>query len=514
MAMIQALVEPTLVHMRSERDLYLRLLRLTLQSEIEPLLEEALSMIVNVAGAHQGYIELHGREDDLEPSWQISHGFSLVEIQRIREQVSSGIIAETLSSGNIINTQSARLDPRFRDRESVKAAHIEAVLCVPIESDTPRGALYLQGREDGSSFSRETCESAVLFAHHLAPLVENILLRTNAREVPDATAIYRDRLCLDAIVGRSPALASLFREIAAVAPLNVNVLLTGESGTGKSQIAKSIHDSGPRAGKTLIELNCTALPEPLMESELFGSQAESHSTATRSIPGKVASAFGGTLLLDEVGELALNAQAKLLHLLQAGQYYPLGADKAVDADVRIIAATTVDLEEAVRRGDFREDLYYRLRVLPIRVPTLLERRSDLPELVRHFCEQSIQRHGLPMLEISPGAMRAIETAEWPGNIRQLENAVQAGAIRAAGSGSAQIEELHIFPADVTAPGQDESRERGETFQRATRRFQSELLARTLAETGWNVSESARRLDLTRSHVYNLIKAFRLNRSGK
>jgi len=288
----------------------------------------------------------------------------------------------------------------------------------------------------------------------------------------------------------------------------VNVLLTGESGTGKSQIARVIHESGPRAGKSMVELNCAGLPETLVESELFGARAGSHSTATHSIPGKVAAAEGGTLLLDEIGELPLPAQPKLLQLLQSRQYYPLGASRPETADVRLIAATNSDLEAAVRGGRFREDLYYRLAVLALRVPALAERRSDVPELARHFCALACQRDRLPRLELSGSALRAVEAAEWPGNVRQLEHVIEAGAIRAAGLGASQIERQHLFPE---AAASEAGKEEATTLQEETRRFQAELLRSRLEETGWNVSETARRLDVARSHVYTLISAFGIER---
>ena len=170
-----------------------------------------------------------------------------------------------------------------------------------------------------------------------------------------------------------------------VSPLDVSILLTGESGTGKSQIARVVHENGPPRRHPFIEVNCAALPETLIESELFGAVAGGHSTATRSIPGKVAAAERGTLFLDEVSELTPASQGKLLQLLQSKQYFPLGASETRTADVRVIAATNTDLEAAVKRGRFREDLFYRLQVLPVRVPGLAERRDDIPELAHHFC---------------------------------------------------------------------------------------------------------------------------------
>ena len=495
---------------RRERDLYLRLLDLSASSEIEPFLREALACIVSLTGAQQGYLEIRDEEEGGEAGpWGMAHGCSGPGVERIRSSISGGIIAEALATGRTISTHSALLDGRFRDRESVKRERIEAVLCAPVGGDEACGVVYLQGREKPGAFSDTDRDAAERFARHLAPLASGLLLRHRASELSDPTRPLRQRYRLDGIVGRSAALAAVLEQAMLAAPLDVNVLLTGESGTGKSQLARAIHENSPRASGPLVELNCAAIPGTLVESELFGARAGAHSEARRDRPGKVASAEGGTLVLDEVSELPLESQAKLLQLLQSRTYYPLGATQLVEADVRVVAATNTDLEEALREKRLREDLYYRLQVLPIRLPALRERRADLSELARRLCRRACERHRLPLLELSPGALRAVEAADWPGNVRQLENALEAAAIRAAGWGAVRVEARHVFPDLPTPEGEDSE----PTFQEATRRFQRELLERTLRETDWNVSEAARRLDLARSHVYNLVKAFSLSRGG-
>lgn len=496
---------------RCERDLYLRLLNLGRQKELMPFLREALALIVEVAAARQGYLELHDDEEESDtPRWCIAHGLSADEVQGVRAAISRGIIAEAIATGQTIVTPSALLDPRFSERESVRSGRIEAVLCAPIGEDPPRGVLYLQGRATSGMFSEEDRARAEIFAQHLAPLVDRVLAQQHEHTAADPTAAVRATLRLDGVIGCSPALAAGLKEIALVAPLDVNVLLTGDSGTGKSQLARVIHDNGPRAGQAFVELNCGALPETLVESELFGAFPGAHSTATRRIDGKVAAAEHGTLFLDEIGDLSLSAQAKLLQLLQSKQDYPLGSAKPVQADVRVIAATNTDLQQAVSERRFREDLFYRLQVLPIRVPSLAERREDIPALAGFFCATACERHRLPRLELSRNAMRALQSAEWPGNVRQLIHTVEAAVIRCAGEGAIQVERAHLFPEAAVVPA-----ESGEnlTFQEATRRSQTRVLRETLEDTQWNIVETARRLDLARSHVYNLIRAFGLERAG-
>jgi Nif-specific regulatory protein len=496
-----------LTKLRRERDLYRRLLDLGGHEELEPFLREALALVVEATDVLHGYLELHDEQGG--PGWWIAHNLSADQVEGVRHAISRGIIAEAVATGRTIVTPSAQSDPRFSGRESVQLSQIEAVLCTPV-GVPPRGVLYLQGQRRPDFFGAEDQATAETFARHLAPLVDRVLVRHRERATGDPTAAARARLRLNGVIGRSAVLGAVLDQVALVAPLEVSVLLTGESGTGKSQLARAIHENSPRAAHPFVALNCAALPEGLVESELFGAMPGAHSTASRKIEGKVAAADRGTLFLDEVGDLSPSAQAKLLQLLHSREYYPLGATRAVQADVRLVAATNMDLERAVAEHRFRQDLYYRLHVLPVRVPGLEERREDIAALAAYFCTDASRRHGLPNRVLSPNALRVLETAEWPGNIRQLANTVEAAVIRAAGEHAQQIEPLHLFPETRAATGASSS----ETFQEATRRFQAEFLRQALEANSWSVVETARRLDVARSHLYKLISAFGLVRSAR
>ncbi|WP_437595129.1 sigma 54-interacting transcriptional regulator [Sorangium sp. So ce1000] len=297
----------------------------------------------------------------------------------------------------------------------------------------------------------------------------------------------------------------MLQQVAIAAPLDVAVLLTGPSGSGKTQLARLLHSNSPRSSGPFIELNCAALPESLLESELFGALPGAHSTASKRIVGKVAAAEGGTLFLDEIFELKPAAQSKLLQLLESKEYFPLGSAKPLRADVRVLAATNADLRNAVARKEFREDLYYRLHVLPIRVPSLAERREDIRLLAEHFCARAVQSHRLPQIHLSAGAMRAAEAAEWAGNVRELFHALEAAVIRTAGEGSLEVERRHLFPDEERADGARL------TFQQSIRCYQEQLVRKAIEETSWNVTEAAAQLGLTRAHLYNLIRAFGLER---
>ncbi|MDP9149290.1 MAG: sigma 54-interacting transcriptional regulator [Myxococcota bacterium] len=490
--------------LRLERDLYLGLLDLNDRQDAPVFLEEALRLIVRVLDAGQAYLEVTDPHEG--PSWWRAAGCSDEQVEWIRAIVSRGIIAETLAAGEVVACPSALLDPRFRDRPSVQASQIEAVLCVPIVQTIPMGVLYIQGRRGGGAFRDAETERAKTFARHLAPLVEGLFLRSRGPQT-DHVAPFRARLRLDGILGKSAALGAVLREVELVAPLDVAVLITGETGSGKSQLARVIHENSRRRDRRFVEINCSALPDNLIESELFGSVAGAHSTATKRVEGKVGAAQGGTLFLDEIAELSQNAQSKLLQFLHTKDYYALGSSTSLRADVRIIAATNDDLEEAVEQRRFRDDLFYRLHVLTIRMPSLAERPEDVGPLGVALCERAQRSHGLKPLLLSPKAIRAIEGHSWRGNVRELAHAVEAAAIRAAAEGAAAIESAHIFrPVPSNGAGRATL-----SFHEATRKFQAGVVLRALKAEDWNVAATARALDVTRAHLYNLIKAYGLSR---
>jgi transcriptional regulator with GAF, ATPase, and Fis domain len=490
----------------NERDFYRRLLDLGGNLELTPLLDEALALIVDVTGANTAYLELYD-DDTADVRFWRGYRLSETDVAKIRTTISRGIIAHAITEGRTLVTQSALLDERFADLRSVRQNEIQSVLCAPVGMAPPIGVIYLQGKP--GRFTDEDRVHVELFARQLAPLADR-LVRTDHHFRHDHTSEVRKRLRCESIVGRSQALARLLQEVATVAHLDVDVLITGPSGTGKSMLARAIADNSPRQGGPFVELNCAAMVEGLIENELFGSERGAHSTATRRVGGKVAAAEGGTLFLDEIGELSASAQAKLLQLLETREYHPLGASAPVRANVRIISATNVDLEAQVRARQFRSDLFYRLHVMPIEVPGLEVRREDIPDLVDHFCAEACTKNKIPQLTVSSRTRAACREAEWPGHTRQLKNAILSGVIRAHGEKCTILQVHHVFPK--AAP--DEQAEAGQTLHQATRAFQRRVVLDALEEHGWNVAETARALDLARSHLYNLINDFELRRGQR
>lgn len=491
--------------LRLERDLYLGLLNLDEATLPDQFIEQALRLVVQIIDAGRGYLELADPSSPSDKDWWTAAGWSEEEVEEIRSNISRGIIAHAIARGEVLCVPSALLDPRFRDRQSVRRSKIEAVLCVPIGSDPPVGVLYLQGRREGGPFSEAEQQLAKTFARYLVSLSRGVFQRLAS---PDPLAQLRERMNLTGVVGHSAALAQVLSEAELAARLDASVLITGDTGTGKSQLARVIHDSSARARNPFVSLNCAAIPESLMENELFGAAAGAHSTATRALEGKVTAAKGGTLFLDEISELTVKAQAKLLQLLQTKEYYPLGASRPLLADVRIIAATNSDLPELIAERRFREDLFYRLQVITLKMPSLRSRWEDIELLAEYFCQRVCKEHGLTHMTLSPGGLAALKAREWPGNVRELEHVMEAGVIRAAMKNASQVDARMLFPESEP---EDEQESAARSFHEETRRFQKELLQRVLKETDWNITESARRLDLARAHVYNLIRSFGLSR---
>jgi Nif-specific regulatory protein len=495
---------------RGDVSFYRQLIELARQEDLDTLLARALEILSTRVRAREAVIEV--MDDGVASRPQaVANGCDTLRLAEISKFISRGIISEAMATGKTVVTANATEDPRFRDFASVRRHKLEAVLCVPIGRDVPVGAIYLQGRQgtdDFLAYDNDLQHDVELFALALSAPVERLVARGRMSTVPPAETVAVADDPFASVCGRSEAMRQVIQRLRLAAPLDVDVLLTGASGVGKTLLANAVHLASRRQSNRFVELNCAAIPESLLENELFGAEPGAHSAVPRGgMRGKIDAADGGTLFLDEIAELALGAQAKLLQLLQSRTYYRLGGTDPRRANVRILAATNVDLKEAVAEGRFREDLYYRLRVLEARVPSLAERAEDLVPLSVGFLRRAVERHELPHKTLSPSAKHAIQTAEWRGNVRELANRIESAVIHAQLRGSDWIESQDIFPEEQASQVSNSP-----SLQEATRQFQRKHVLSALEATDWVVVDAARVLDVSRSQAYALIRAFELKRS--
>ncbi len=333
-----------------------------------------------------------------------------------------------------------------------------------------------------------------------------IILRDRSCEM-ELEGRIRDRWQLGDLIGRGPAMQELYRLVLRAASSDANVLLTGESGVGKELVARSLHDNAPRCDGPFVTVHCAALPESLLESELFGHAKGAFSGADATRIGRFEAANGGSLLLDEVGEIPLATQVKLLRVLQEREIVRIGENAPRKVDVRVIAATNRDLADMVRLGQFREDLYYRLHVLPVRVPALRERREDIPLLTTKLLDTLSERYRRPQLRISAAAVAALEGFDWPGNVRQLFNALEYAVVQCDDG----IIDLPHLPAELSAGSvstHPASAPVGVTHywrKPGSEGAERVVILNMLEQTGGNRAEAARRLGMSRTTLWKRLR---------
>jgi len=307
------------------------------------------------------------------------------------------------------------------------------------------------------------------------------------------------------ILGQSKSIKSILELIDKVAPLDTRVLITGENGTGKELVARAIHKKSQRKDKPFIEVNCAAIPNELIESELFGHEKGSFTGAFNQRIGRFELANKGTIFLDEVGDMSSQTQAKVLRAIEDGKIERVGSGKKIDVDVRIISATNKDLPEEIQKEKFREDLYHRLNVIPILVPPLRERKEDIPILVEAFAKEITTRHKKPPVKFLDDSLKLLQEMSWSGNVRELKNIVERIIII--------IDKREITRSDIEfllKPGQtsmDDIIDESNSFQEFKEKAERAFILKQLNENGWNISKTAELLDIQRSHLYNKMKKY-------
>jgi DNA-binding NtrC family response regulator len=341
----------------------------------------------------------------------------------------------------------------------------------------------------------------------LRPAVQSVAERLELKK--EAGYLRRElrRLTgLDRMIGTSPKMREIFELIQNIAPQSSRVLITGESGTGKELVARAIHENSARVKHPFVTINCGAFPETLLESELFGYMKGAFTGANENRRGLFQAAHGGTLFMDEIGNMSVTMQVKLYRVLQEGKVRPIGSTEESDVDVRVIAATNKDLEKEIAEERFREDLYYRLSVIPIHLPPLRERRDDIPLLARHFMQEFAREYGRRGKGIDPSAIAALQQYSWPGNVRELRNVIERLIIMVAGSAITSRDLAFLDSAAQISLPDDSPATPALRLSEARGRFERDYILRTLAAQDGNISRTAEILGVERSNLYRKMRA--------
>ena len=475
-------------------------------SELDEVLGPVLRQMSEHLGLRRGTLSMLDDERSLIRV-EAAHGLTPVEIQQARLSVSEGVTGQVIETGQPVRILRISAAPRFVDWRGLRRQGEDpGFVSVPVWGEEQRciGALAACRFDDPTPEMLARDEHLLgIIAGLLAPLARR-QPRQYARQAPLST---RDSSFRPSnILGRSKAMRAVFDLVAQVADSETSVLLLGESGTGKELVAQALHQHGRRSRGPFIKVNCAALPEGVIESELFGHEKGSFTGALRQRKGRFERAVGGTLFLDEIGDLSPNVQVKLLRVLQEGEFERVGGIETISTDARIIAATSRNLEAMIADGSFRADLYYRLNVFPIWLPSLRDRRSDILLLADHFIEQSNALHGRKVRRISTSAIDMLMAYHWPGNVRELENCIERAVLLADGD---VILGHHLPPTLQTAEASNTAATR-QGLRAHVESFERELLLDALKSARGNMAAAARQLQITERIMGLRVQKYAIN----
>ena len=486
---------------------------------LQDALAPVLDLLETRTGLSRGMITLLDRTEGVLKIEE-ARGYSPEGKLRGRYRLGEGLVGRVFETGESLAVPDLAAEPGFLNRaggRSRKDLAGVAYYCVPLrKAQAVTGTLSAERRPAGPLFAVDSLnrdlrilERAAGLLEDSAKLRERILEeshRPEPREAGPAVLVSaEDEALPGSLIGTSDAMRAVYALIAQVAPSDATVLVTGESGTGKELAAAELHRKSRRADGPFVKVSCAALPESIIESELFGHEKGAFTGASGQRKGRFELAHGGTVFLDEIGELSPQIQVKLLRVLQEREIERVGGSSVVRVDVRVIAATNRRLEEELAAGAFREDLYYRLNVFPIRIPPLRERKSDIVLLADHFTEKYAARNGKTVKRISSPAIDLLTSYHWPGNVRELENCIERAVIL---STDMVIHSYHLPPSLQSA--QSTRTEPTSTLEAALSRLEKELVVEALKISGGNRASAARRLGITERQMGLRVRHYAIN----
>jgi len=465
------------------------------------LLERILRIVTDTVGAERGFIALIDPRTEEITCEAVRAPDPEVASKGI--QVSHVIIRGVLEKGESLLVADCQADDHFRGVSSPEGGKITSLLCVPIkEKGSTLGFLYLDSTDPDKRFLPADLEFLSTLSGQAAVAIQNAIL--HRKMCQGYSALEECMRQHGKIVGRSPKMRALFQEVEKVAQVDATVLILGESGTGKELVASAVHYQSIRAKGPFIKVNCAAIPDTLLESELFGYVPRAGITGAdpRGKPGKFELAHGGSIFLDEIGDMNFTTQAKMLRVLQEKEVDRLGATEPVKVDVRIIAATNQDIDKAIREGNFREDLYHRLKVIQLRIPPIRQRKEDIPLLANYFLDKHARNFGRSTSQISFKAMTLLMNHDWrANNVREIENAIASAIVMGGGE--------VIMPEDLPMEVREEAQRISGDFPTLAR-VEKQHIIRALKQTRSNISETASILGINRGTLYNKIKEYEIS----
>ncbi|MFA7566658.1 MAG: sigma 54-interacting transcriptional regulator [Alkalispirochaeta sp.] len=443
--------------------------------------------------------------------FEISLGSKGPQMQQFSLEMGEGVAGWVAQHNRSVIVNDTDEDPRHkRDIARQIGFPASSILAVPMRvKERCIGVIEILNKQNNKNFGEDDLQWLEIFANQAAIAIQNARDFQRVRKEVD---LLQDRVNTDkgyhSLIWASPAIGELLQLVERIAPTDSTVLILGESGVGKELIAEQVHLKSNRVGQPFVRVNCAALPATLLESELFGHVKGAFTDAIQDRRGRFELADGGTIFLDEIGDLPLPLQAKMLRVIQEKTFERLGASESISVDVRIIAATNKDIERLVEQGEFRSDLYYRLNVLPLTIPPLRRRPEDIPELANFFLKRFSRETNKHILGFSEDALESLLSYQWPGNIRELENAVERAVVIS--------QHDRIFPEDLLihhGPSADHRQYQGKSMKESINLFKKQFIREALNRHNGNHTETAKELDIQRSYLSKLVKDLNISRKG-
>jgi len=476
-------------------------------ADLNSLLTQILESAMKLCGGEASSLLLVNKESQ-ELYFEVSIGGAAADVKRFTVKMGEGIAGWVALHNRSIITGDAESDDRHRHDISKSVNYpSKAMIAVPMRvKDECLGVIEIINKKDGKQFSQEDLEWLEIYATQAGIAVANARSIEKARnKIEQLHEQIESNMGRHTIIAKSQVIKEKLEIVDRVAKTDSSVLILGESGVGKEVFAEQIHIKSPRNGKQFVRVNCAAIPEGLLESELFGHVKGAFTSAITNRHGRFELADGGTIFLDEIAELPLSLQSKLLRVIQERTFEKVGSDETITVDVRILAATNREIEKQVEKGEFRRDLYYRLNVLPLYIPPLRQRPEDIPMLADFFLKMNIKKTRNQFSGFSPEAMETMLAYSWPGNVRELENSIERACIIGKGTWI-EAEDLFLKSPLAAVIPEDGSR----NLKTAENIFRSRFIRQVLEENNWNQTEAAKALDIQRTYLSRLIKELDIN----